>query len=152
MSWLSRNAESIEALAASVTALAAVAALIGVSIQLNAADEISRAQSAREAYAAHLALAVANPKLSEPEDVCALLQSDQAASYEAFVDHMLYSAEQMLTSEAGWDATFYVSLGRHAEYLCMAVAPGAETEELGQMLVEFRKNTCEEVVACDVAE
>lgn len=57
LSWISRNAASIEAAPAFVTAMVAVAALIGVKFQLDEADRLQKAQSAREAYRAHLPLA-----------------------------------------------------------------------------------------------
>ncbi|MGI3187258.1 hypothetical protein [Nioella aestuarii] len=97
MGWFRRNTAVVEAGAAAVTALVAVAALVGVKLQLDAADEIQRAQSARDAYRAPLALAVAHPGLADPPDACALMGSQNGASYAAFVDHLLYSAEQMLT-------------------------------------------------------
>lgn len=47
MSWLKRNAEAVEALAANVTALVAIAALIGVKFRLDETDRVQREQSAR---------------------------------------------------------------------------------------------------------
>lgn len=66
MSWLSRNAPSIEAMAAVVTALVAAAALVGVTVQLDEADRLQKEQSAREAYRAHLALAATLPQFALP--------------------------------------------------------------------------------------
>ena len=42
MTWLARNAASIEAVAATVTALVAVGAMAGVFLQLNEADRMQR--------------------------------------------------------------------------------------------------------------
>jgi hypothetical protein len=100
MRWLSCHAPSVEAVAATVTALVAVAALIGVKFQLDEADRLQKAQSAREA---HLALAATLPQFAQPGDACQLIQSDQAGAYSAFVDHLLYSAEQMLEVSEGWE-------------------------------------------------
>ncbi len=66
MSWLSRQAETIEAAAATLTALVAVAALIGVKFQLDETERLQKAQSARETYRAHLALAAPPQTLRSP--------------------------------------------------------------------------------------
>lgn len=149
MNWLSRNAPSVEAVAAVITALVAVAALIGVKFQLDEADRIQKAQSAREAYRAHLALASTLPKYAQPSDVCSLLASDQAGAYAAFVDHLLYSAEQMLTVSEGWDETFFDQLVPHALYLCSVDAPFGETEEVTGLLQSFRDLTCTQQTLCE---
>lgn len=148
MSWISRHAPALEALAAVVTALVAVAALIGVKIQLDEADRIQRAQSAREAYRAHLALAATLPQFAGPSDVCRVLESDQAGAYAAFVDHLLYSAEQMLPISEGWEATFLAALEPHRDYLCAADAPAGETDETARLLERFRQARCGGGPAC----
>ena len=52
MSWWSRNAASVEAIAATVTACVAVAALVGVKRQLDTVEQQQQARSARDAYRA----------------------------------------------------------------------------------------------------
>ena len=89
MSWFNRNAHAIEACAAMLTALVAVAALIGVKVQLDEADRLQREQSAREAYRAHLAMTATLPDFADPQDGCELLASPNGGSYVAFVDHLL---------------------------------------------------------------
>ena len=147
MSWLSRNAPHIEAVAATVTAIVAIAAVIGVKIQLDAADDLQKAQSARDAYRAHLSLAVANPAFAQP-DVCRILAGPQAGSYAAFVDHLLYSAEQMLDASDGWDATFTDQLTPHSDYLCSNGGPIGETEDTIRLLTEFRAAECPATPTC----
>lgn len=148
MSWLSRNASSIEAAAALCTALVAVAALIGVKVQLDEADRMQKEQSAREAYRSHLALAATLPGFAEPGDACALLASDQAGSYAAFVDHLLYSAEQMLAVSEGWEPTFMAQLTSHEDYICSSEAPSGETEETAELLARFKAETCASTTSC----
>ena len=80
MTWLARNAASIEAVAATVTALVAVGAMAGVFLQLNEADRMQREQSASEAYRANLALAATLPNFAQPLGVCDLLRPDTAYS------------------------------------------------------------------------
>ena len=147
MSWLSRHAASIEAVAASVTAVTAILAVAGVVMQLRAADDTARAQSAREAYAAHLALAVANPEFAEPADACALIGSDKGAAYQAYVDHLLYAAEQMLAVESGWGPTFESALLPHAAALC-AATPAGDAPEMAAMLATFRTHACAAAPIC----
>jgi hypothetical protein len=147
MTWLSRHAASIEAVAASVTAVTAILAVAGVVIQLRAADETSRAQSAREAYAAHLALAVTNPDFAAPADACTLIGSAKGAAYQAYVDHLLYAAEQMLSIESGWEPTFDASLMPHAVTLCAAATDG-ETPEMANILAKFRARICAATPVC----
>ncbi len=149
MSWLSRNAEAIEACAAAVTALVAVAALIGVKIQLDEADRVQREQSAREAFRAHLALAATQPAFAEPEDGCALLESNRGGAYVAFVDHLLYGAEQMLSLDQGWEDTFLGELEVHEELMCSAYAPTGDIPETVQLITRFQDQFCAATPSCE---
>ncbi|MCE8513330.1 hypothetical protein KBY22_11525 [Ruegeria pomeroyi] len=149
MSWLSRHAASIEALAAMATAALALAALIGVKLQLDEADRLQRQQSAREAFRAHLALAATLPDFAAPADECRLLHSDRGGAYSAFVDHLLYSAEQMLSVSEGWETSFLDLFEPHRTYLCSDESQGGETEETAALLARFRASTCAEIPACD---
>ncbi|MFS4580062.1 hypothetical protein [Phaeobacter sp. C3_T13_0] len=148
VTWLSRNASPIEAIAACITAVVAVGALIGVTIQLDEADRLQREQSAREAYRGHLVLAVASPQFSRPMDGCQLIASNQGGAYAAFVDHLLYSAEQMLAVSDGWDETFLIQLESHKGYLCSENAPLGATDETARLLLQFRATTCDGVASC----
>jgi hypothetical protein len=151
MNWLSRNAPSVEAVAASITAVTAILAVAGVIVQLRAADATSRAQSAREAYAAHLALAVANPEFAAPPDACALATSARGAAYQAYLDHLLYAAEQMLAVEDGWDETFTAALEPHTAMLCSAGAAAGAAPDLMAVLAGFRADACPDVTPCNGA-
>ena len=149
MTWLSRNAPAVEAGAALVTALVAVAALIGVKIQLDEADRLQRAQSAREAYRAHLALAATLPDFARPRDGCGLIVSDRGGAYAAYVDHLIYSAEQMLEVAEGWQDTFLAHLLDHRDYLCAETGPEGETEGTERLLSRFRAMHCADAPTCD---
>lgn len=151
MSWMSRHAPLVEAVAATVTALVAVAALIGVKFQLDEADRIQKAQSAREAYRAHLALAATLPQFALPKDACQLIQSDQAGAYTAFVDHLLYSAEQMLEVSDGWEETFLTELAVHSDYICAADGPLGETDDTARLISRFKGRSCPELSTCQDA-
>lgn len=149
MKWFNENAASVEAVAALVTALVALAALIGVKLQLDAADRLQQAQSARDAYRAHLALAVDNPRYAQPANLCKLAAGPEAVSYAAYVDHLLYAAEQMLTTDDGWEETFWAELAPHAAYVCVAENLVADTDRVSGLIAEFRANRCAAVPACE---
>lgn len=148
MKWLRNNAAPVEAVAALITALVAVLALVGIKYQLDAADALQRAQSAREAYRAHLALAVAHPEFAGPP-ACAHLDPDTGAAYAAFVDHLIWSAEQMLAVEDGWSDTFRTQLEPHRDYLCTGQAPGGETDATDLLLKHLRVAICPTEPACE---
>lgn len=148
MNWLSRHAEPIEALAAVITALVAVAALIGIKYQLDAADDLQRAQSAREAYRAHLAMASTLPEFSKPQDTCSLLEGKKSISYTSFVDHLLYSGEQMLEVEEGWEITFLEALEPHKTYICNVKNFSDNSEKMDALLETFRAKQCSSVNIC----
>jgi hypothetical protein len=148
MSWFSRHAASIEAGAAVATAILALAALIGVKVQLDETDRLQKEQSAREAYRSHLALAVTVPQFAQPADGCRLVATDQAGAYEAFVDHLLYSAEQMLVVGDGWDETFLAHLDDHKDYRCSDIGPRGDTEETSELISRFRAKHCTATPSC----
>jgi hypothetical protein len=147
MSLLSRHADAIQAAAAIVTATTAVLAVVGVLAQMRAADVTSRAQTAREAYAAHLALAAAMPDFAAPAEACALLASPRGAAYAAYVGHLLYAAELMVEAETGWAETFAAALAPHAVLICRDIGTG-ETEDVAALLDGFRSRTCPAQDAC----
>jgi hypothetical protein len=149
MSWWSRNAGSIEAGAATVTALVAVAALVGIKFQLDATDQLQQGQSARDAYRAHLSLASTLPQFARPEDACSLMSSKDGGSYEAFVGHLLYSAEQMLAIGEGWENTFLDELAVHTDYICSASSPHGATDETILLLSRFRADKCQVEPSCE---
>lgn len=148
MSWFGKNAASIEAIAATITAMVAVAALVGVKFQLDEADLLQQSAAARDAYRGHLALAVTYPEFAQPNDSCALLVSEKSTSYAAFVDHLLYSAELMLVTESGWDPVFLEELAPHADYLCSMGAPAGDTAQVTALLAGFRAAQCTPQTGC----
>ena len=122
MNWLHRNAGAIEACAAAVTAVAALAALVGVLWQLDSAEDLAAKQSAREIYGAHLGLAVSNPSLARPDDICDLRSGPNGPAYEAFVDHLLYAYEQTRALDPAWEPVMLPLLADHAGYVCQTTS------------------------------
>lgn len=147
MTWLQRNAPTLEAVAAIITAMVALAALIGVKYQLDTAEHIQRATTARDTFRTHLALAATQSQFAQP-DACDLLASDTAVSYMSFVDHLLYSAELMLETEDGWDNVFLNHLTPHAAYICGDAAPLGDTDKVAALLTKFRAQTCQSTEIC----
>jgi hypothetical protein len=148
MSWINRHAPAVEACAAAITACVAVAALIGVKIQLDEAERLLTAAAARDAYRGHLALAVTQPGFAAPLNTCSMLENETATSYVAFVDHLLYSVELMLVSETGWDPVFLDLLAPHTDYICSAAGPVGDTPEVRALLLQFRATSCPATPVC----
>lgn len=119
--WLRRNAEPLGALGALATAFAAATALVVIPYQVSQADLIQRDQTAREIYREFLNLTVQKPDLASA-DFCALTDHDQTtaygAAYGAYVDYLLYTAEQMIDTSEEWRAPMASYLDDHKPYLC----------------------------------
>ena len=64
--WLDSRAKAIQALGVIVTMFAALAAVIGVKLQIDANARQQREQSAREIYREYLALSIARPPQLNP--------------------------------------------------------------------------------------
>lgn len=115
--WLVRNAEPLQAVGALATAFAAITALVVIPYQASVADRIQRDQTAREIYREFLNLTVQKPELATA-DFCALDQPTRVAAYGAYVDYLLYTAEQMIDTSPDWRAPMAGYLGDHMAYLC----------------------------------
>ncbi len=117
--WLIRHAPMLTAASAIATALAAVIALIVVPWQISQNDRIQRDQTAREIYREFLNLTMQKPELATA-DYCALENLQQRAAYSAYVDYLLYTAEQMIDTADNWRAPMASYLGDHKAYVCSA--------------------------------
>ena len=115
--WLARNAEALEAVGAIATAFAALTALVVIPYQVAQADRIQRDQTAREIYREFLNLTVQKPELANA-DFCALTVPDQITAYSAYVEYLLYTAEQMVATSPDWRVPMAGYLKDHATYLC----------------------------------
>lgn len=115
--WLTRNAEPLQAVGAIATAFAALTALIVIPYQVAQADRIQRDQTAREIYREFLNLTVQKPELANA-DYCALKGTNQSTAYAAYVEYLLYTAEQMVDTSPDWRGPMVGYLGDHMTYLC----------------------------------
>ena len=147
MDYLNRHAPAIQALGAILTVLLAVAALVGVKMQIDAADRIQRAQSARDIYREFLNLSVGKPEFIAP-DYCALVKTPQAPAYHVYVDYLLYTAEQTLASDPGWEETMMAALDDHRTYLCSLDEADGETGDVQALLARFQAEHCAAAKPC----
>jgi len=149
MSWIRNNAESIEAVAAVISAIATVGAILAIGYQLNRADHAQTLHAARVSYENHLNQSLAFPDLAAPKDECALLTPKIDPSYSTFMEQLTYTAEQMLSVESGWDRTFTERLETHVHYVCLHGRQMAETEQAKLLLDNFITTRCPATLACE---
>ncbi len=147
MNALNRNSGAIQALAAVLTVLLAAGALLGVKLQVDAAERIQREQSARDIYREYLNLAISKPEFSSP-DYCALAATPQAPAYEHFVEYVLYTAEQAISVDESWTATFAATLEDHSQYICQIAGTDAYSDQVAGLLNSFKRDKCAGVAKC----
>lgn len=144
--WLARNSEQLGGLGAIVTALAAIVAIIVIPLQIRSADVIQQDQTAREIYREFLNLTVQKPEVASA-DYCAIKDDAGLAAYEAYVDYLLYTTEQMMALSPDWQDTMASYLSGHMSYLCADEHWQQNTEGVVDILQELREN-CSAVQSC----
>lgn len=116
--WFERHAQAIQGIGALVTSAAALAAVVFVPWQIAANDRTSRAQTAREIYREFLSLSIQRPELAA-RDHCSPASAKDRAAYEAYVDYLLYTSEQVMDlNPADWQTAIAARLRAHHPYLC----------------------------------
>lgn len=146
--WLRKNAEAVQAVGAVLTVLLALAALLGVKWQVDGAERIQREQSARDIYREFLSLSVANPDLAEPA-FCALEASPKAPAYGAYLDYLLYAAEQSMALDPDLEPLFSGYLTQHKSALCGLTPDQLALYEPGvAALISTVRGGCTDVPAC----
>lgn len=147
MEKLNRNAGAVQAISAILTVLLAFAALVGVKWQINAADQIQRAQSARDIYREYLNVAINKPEFSQA-DYCKITNTPQEAAYENFVEYLLYTAEQTISIDAEWTDTFSQSLKDHAQYICTISDTSGYADSVAALISQVKSENCKAVSTC----
>lgn len=149
MNWFKRNAESVEAGAALITALVAVMALVGVKLQIDAAQLQTQEQGARDLYREHLALSMQYPQFSDP-GTCPAFSETQEAAYSAYVTHLIYTAEETNAADPSWWPVMADALSLHAPFICknLGLDPGL-TEPVKRMLGKIAVTACAELPNCN---
>ena len=139
--WLETNFKALQALAAIVTMLAAVAALVGVKLQIDANARQQREQSARDIYREYLNLSISKPEFSNP-DYCAIEGTAVERAYEDYVEYLLYTSEQVLSAMPDWEPALSARLTPHKELLCSESDWGEETMAVQMMIRRFKAKQC----------
>jgi hypothetical protein len=144
LDWLRRNSEALGGIA---TAFAAVTALIMIPYQVTQSDRIQRDQTAREIYREFLNLTVQKPDLAHAK-YCTLKDPNQITAYTAYVEYLLYTAEQMIDTSSDWRAPMASYLGDHMEYLCSEGIWDAQSPDIRDLVAALAL-TCEVQHQCD---
>jgi len=148
MRWFRENAQVVEAAATLLMALVAALALIGVKLQIDANDLVQREQSARDIYRNFLALTVAHPDLAQP-DACRGLTGPPDPAYTAYLEFLLYTAEQTIGLDPDWEPTITPWLENHAQVLCAISDWSGYTPEVETLIRRTRVEICSDVPACN---
>jgi hypothetical protein len=115
--WFETHAKTIQGISALVTLFIALAALIGVKVQIDAAARTQQEQSARDIYREFLNLSISKPEFADP-DYCTIKGGAQETAYKNYVEYLLYTSEQMLFVSPEWESALSDHLSAHAGYLC----------------------------------
>jgi hypothetical protein len=136
LDWLRKNSEALEALGGIATAFAALTALVVIPYQVAQSDRIQRDQTAREIYREFLNLTVQKPELARA-DYCALTDPNQITAYAAYVEYLLYTAEQMIDTSPDWRAPMASYLEDHMAYLCSEGIWDAQSPDIKGLVTEL---------------
>jgi len=115
--FLTRHVQVLQSGAALVTALAAVLALIVVPWKIAATERVQQAQSARDIYRDFLNLTVQKPEVAGA-NLCSNRDANLRTAYEAYVDHLLYTAEQVLDVSEEWALPMQAQIDKHQAHIC----------------------------------
>lgn len=147
--WLGKNQQPIQASAAILAALLALATIAGVKWQMDATARLQKEQSARDIYREYLNISIAKPEFAQP-DYCALSASPQFAAYESYIAYLLYAGEQVLVFGDGWTDVMHGEMERHAGYLCSAEYQAADYDPaVARLVSRVRVEQCQSVPQCD---
>jgi hypothetical protein len=141
VSWFNKNDNIVQGIAAIVTALVALSALVGVKVQIDASAKIQQEQSARDIYREFLNLSISKPQFADP-DYCAIKGTPQEAAYENYVDYLLYTSEQMLSVSPDWEGTLSEHLAAHEQYVCSVANWSNYLDTVATMIARVRTRVC----------
>ena len=133
-SWFSKHAQAFGA-------LFSAAALFGVLYQVYAADKAQQAQSARDIYREFVALTINKPELVTFEWSATAPDKDRIA-YEAYVEYLLYTSEQVIAVSPEWQQTMIGWFENHTAYLCTFTDLGAYTPEVQNLIMGIKAKSC----------
>ena len=132
--WFSKHAQAFAALFSAL-------ALVGVLYQVRASDQAQRAQSARDIYREFIALTINKPELAIFQWNANLSDKDRIA-YEAYVEYLLYTSEQVIAVDAEWAGPMRGWLDDHAAFLCALNDLSAYTPDVQNLIGEIKNAEC----------
>ena len=118
-----------------------------MKVQLDTAERLQQSQSARDIYRGFLTLSVTHPEYAEP-DFCAISDGPNLPAYEAFVEYMLYTAEQVVAMDVEWGPVFENAFAAHAPYFCADADWSGYTEDVAALITRLRATACPAPVTC----
>lgn len=146
---LERHAQAIQSIGALTTAAAALAVVVFMPWQIAANDRTSRAQTAREIYLEFLNLSIQRPNLAA-RGFCTPDTPVELAAYEACVNYLLYTSEQVMDlNPADWQTAIAARLRAHHPYLC--TFDSADLDSLTPAvagLISGLLSQCEDITPC----
>ncbi|MBL8572572.1 MAG: hypothetical protein JNM13_02730 [Hyphomicrobiaceae bacterium] len=146
LDWLRRNAEMVGAVSGLVTAIATVVAVIVIPMQIAAADRIQRGQTAREIYREFLNMTIQKPELATV-NWCAVSDARERVAYEAYVDYLLYTAEQAISTSRDWRGPMSEHLEDHMPFLCARADWSHYSDDVADLVTDLRRQ-CPKKPAC----
>jgi hypothetical protein len=114
---------------------------IGRSLSGSAGERAQREQSARDIYREFVALTINRPELATFQWSAGLPEKDRAA-YEAYMDYMLYTSEQVIGVDAEWTSPMRNWLENHSAYLCALSDDAAYTPEVRTLIDDIKAEGC----------
>lgn len=141
MGWFDRHSQALQAFGAMLTAAFALIAIIGVKVQLDAAERVARETQARDLYRGFLALSLARPEFAEP-GLCPAFEGNDATAYDYYMEYALYTAEQVIDMDPSWSGAFEGFFAPHQAWLCSAV-PTAYSDPVGALISRFGGAECQ---------
>lgn len=139
--WFNKNGNMVQGIAAIITALIALSALVGVKVQIDASAKTQQEQSARDIYREFLNLSISKPEFADP-DYCTIKGTPQETAYKNYVDYLLYTSEQMLTVSPDWEVTLSEHLEAHDQYVCEVQTWSNYPDTVGAMIAKVRTKIC----------
>ncbi len=147
MAWLRHNGEALQGIGSILTAFLAILALVGVKIQVDAQQDVASAQAGREIYREFLTLSVANPTLADPGN-CPDLSDEDVVKYAFYLEHTLYTAEEVIAADEGWALSFDHILENHGAALCESKDWGGYSPAVQSLIARVSLDICPKRAPC----
>jgi hypothetical protein len=132
--WFSKHAQAFGALFSAL-------ALVGVLYQVSASERAQREQSARDIYREFVALTINKPELATMKWSADLPDKDKA-SYEAYVEYLLYTSEQVINVDQEWTGPMRGWLEDHVVFLCQLTDTSNYTAEVQTLIDSIKASNC----------